>query len=106
MKTHSTTPIGAWIKESREAARLSHDKLGEKVGTSRQHLIKLEKGLHRPRPDMIARIAEATGRPAPDSEDEEVAGLRLDDELLLRAMAVALQHAADSVVSTRERFAA
>ena len=42
---------------------LSHDKLGERLGgVTRQHLIKLEKGTHRPRAEMLSRIAEATGR--------------------------------------------
>lgn len=31
-------------------------------GVTRQHLIKLEKGRHRPRPEMLTKIAEATGR--------------------------------------------
>ena len=55
--------IGARIRRARKASGLSHDRLGEQVGTSRQHLIRLEKGLHRPRPEMVSRIAEATGRP-------------------------------------------
>lgn len=41
---------------------MSHDRLAEAVGSSRQHLIKLEKGKHRPRPEMLRRIAEATSR--------------------------------------------
>lgn len=32
-------------------------------GASRQHLIKLEAGKHRPGPEMLARYAEATGKP-------------------------------------------
>lgn len=55
--------IGARIRRARKASGLSHDRLGEKVGTSRQHLIRLEKGDHRPRPEMVSRIAEATGKP-------------------------------------------
>ena len=31
-------------------------------GVTRQHLIKLEKGNHRPRLETIERISEATGR--------------------------------------------
>ena len=31
-------------------------------GVTRQHLIKLERGLHRPGADMLTRYAEATGR--------------------------------------------
>lgn len=54
--------IAARIRRARKDSELSHDKLGERVGTSRQHLINLEKGRHRPRPDMLTRIADATGR--------------------------------------------
>jgi transcriptional regulator with XRE-family HTH domain len=43
---------------------ISHDKFGALFSPplSRQHLIKLEGAKHRPRADMLARIAEATGR--------------------------------------------
>lgn len=52
--------IAARIKRARKP--LSHDRLAARVGTSRQHLIKLEKGKHRPRAEMLVRIADATGR--------------------------------------------
>lgn len=54
--------ISARIRRARKEADLSHDRLGGQVGTSRQHLISLEKGRHRPRLEMLTRIAEATGR--------------------------------------------
>lgn len=58
--------IAARIKRARKTVvdgGLSHDKFGELCGgVSRQHLIKLEKARHRPGPDMLSRIAEATGR--------------------------------------------
>lgn len=41
---------------------LSHDQFGSLVGTSRQHLIKLEKAQHRPGALMLLRISEASGR--------------------------------------------
>lgn len=56
--------LGARIKFARNYAKLSHDRLGELAGTSRYHLIRLEKGLHRPKPAMIAAIVAATGVPA------------------------------------------
>lgn len=56
--------IAARIRRARRAAGFSHDALGEKMGgVTRQHLIKLEKGLHRPGLEMLQRIADATGRP-------------------------------------------
>lgn len=67
-------PLAARIRFARQRAGLSLDRLGEQVGTSRQHLIRLEKGLHRPKPAMAARIAEATGVPLDlltDDDDAE-----------------------------------
>lgn len=60
--------------------RLSHDALAERMGTSsRHHLIKLEKGLHRPRAELLLVIAEATGYSVewflrPDPEDPFTVG--------------------------------
>ncbi len=56
--------IATRIKRARKTANLTLDRLGVLCdGVTRQHLIKLEKGLHRPRAAMLSRIAEATGRP-------------------------------------------
>lgn len=55
--------IAARIRRARKAAAMSHDRLGEAIGgVTRQHLIKLEKGQHRPRAEMLTRIADATAR--------------------------------------------
>lgn len=55
--------IGARIRRARKEAALSHDKLGDALGgVTRQHLIKLEKAQHRPRAEMLTKIAAATGR--------------------------------------------
>ena len=97
MKNNTQIPVvAAWIKERRIEAG-SHDKLAALIGSSRQHIIKLEKGLHMPGRDMIARIAAATGTPAPplEDEDEGLAFLPLDQELLLLALAKALKSAAE-----------
>lgn len=65
--------VGRQIAKARQAKGMSHDALAAKTGTSRQHLIKLEKGQHLPRPEMLAKIAEATGKPESffESEDDE-----------------------------------
>lgn len=61
------------IKRARKSADLSHDRLGEMCGgVTRQHLIKLEQAKHRPRADMLRRIAEATGRSVDWFLDPEV----------------------------------
>ena len=56
------------------------------IGTSRRHMIRLEKGVHRPGPEFVARIAEHTGEPEEffASDDEETVSLRsvTIDELL------------------------
>lgn len=55
--------IAGRIRRARRSAGLSHDALGNRMGgVTRQHLIKLEKGRHRPRLETLVRIAEATGR--------------------------------------------
>ena len=65
--------IATRIKRARKAAELSHDRLGEQLGgVTRQHLIKLEKAVHRPRAEMLRRIAEATGRSVDWFLDPEV----------------------------------
>lgn len=67
--------IAARIRRARRQAGLSHDKLGAAIGgVSRSHLIKLEKAQHRPRADMLRKIADATGKPVeyfldPEAED-------------------------------------
>ncbi len=55
--------IAARIRRARRELDISHDVIGERMGgVTRQHLIKLEKGRHRPKPDMLIRYAEATGK--------------------------------------------
>ncbi len=56
--------IAAQWKQARFDCKLSHDVIGERMGgVSRQHLIKLEGGKHRPGPEMLTRYAAATGKP-------------------------------------------
>lgn len=64
---------GAKIRQARREAGLSLDHLAERIGSSRRHLIRLEKGDNTPRPATLAAIAEATGKPVEffDADDEE-----------------------------------
>ena len=56
--------IAARIRRARRQAELTHDALGQLIGgVTRQHLIKLEKAQHRPRAEMLTKIAAATGKP-------------------------------------------
>lgn len=56
--------VATRIKRARtKHAGLTLDQLADRIGSSRQHLIGLEQAKHRPRMDMLERIAEATGKP-------------------------------------------
>lgn len=55
--------IAARIRRARRDAGLTLDGMAGVIGTSRHHLIRLEKPLHRPRIDMLTAIAGATNKP-------------------------------------------
>lgn len=56
--------IAGRIKQARKASTFTTlDELAEEVGTSRHHLIRLEGAKHRPRVEMLQKIATATGKP-------------------------------------------
>jgi transcriptional regulator with XRE-family HTH domain len=55
--------LGERIRYARKTAGLTLDGLGAAVGTTRQHLIRLEQNKHAPKPALASRIAEATGVP-------------------------------------------
>ena len=53
--------LAARIREARGG--VPQDRFADSIGTSRRHLIRLEKGYNRPRAAMLTRIAEATQTP-------------------------------------------
>lgn len=56
--------IAGRIKQARKAsATPTLDGLAEQIDTSRHHLIRLEGAKHRPRVEMLQKIAEATNQP-------------------------------------------
>ena len=57
-----TNTVGERIVQARRRAGISQERLAERIGTSRRHMIRLEKGVHRPGKVFIERIAEATGQ--------------------------------------------
>lgn len=75
--------IGARIRRARRECGFSHDYLGELIRpeqpVTRQHLIKLEKGKHRPGPWLLGRIAEVTDRPIDYFFDEEKASAQTEE---------------------------
>jgi transcriptional regulator with XRE-family HTH domain len=81
-------PINERIRWARKRKGLSLDRLAEQVGSSRRHLIRLEKGENRPGPELRARIAVATGQPADflmdGDDDEEEAALARELIALIR----------------------
>jgi transcriptional regulator with XRE-family HTH domain len=65
--------LASRIRRARRTTGLSHDDFGKRAGgVTRQHLIKLEKGKHRPGPEMLLRISEASGRSVDWFLDPEV----------------------------------
>ena len=53
--------LGNRIREARERAGLSQESLAPLAGTSRRHIMRIEGGHHRPRPDLLGAIAAAVG---------------------------------------------
>lgn len=67
-------PLHQRIVWARHNKGISQERLAEQIGTSRRHMIRIEKGQHRPGPRLRARIAEATDQPGEffaDEDDEE-----------------------------------
>lgn len=86
--------IGARIRAARNRAGLSQEAFAGRINTSRRHVMRLERGQHKPSEGMVARIAEVTGAPVreilgdEDDEDSERVTLLvpIDIELLARAV--------------------
>ena len=67
-------PLGQRIRWARERKGISQERFAEIVGTTRRHMIRLEKGQHRPGVQLVERIAEATDQPVSlfdETDDEE-----------------------------------
>jgi transcriptional regulator with XRE-family HTH domain len=58
------------VKWARGQAGLSQKALARQIGTSRRHVIRWEKGQHKPNPTFAARIAKATGTTIDLFQDE------------------------------------
>lgn len=74
-------PLNERLRWARKRKGFSHDTLAAKIGSSRRHLIRLEKGeVQKPGAVLLARIAVATDQPVDffrdgDSDDDEEAEL-------------------------------
>ena len=54
--------IGNRIRAARVAAGMSQEQFALAIGSSRRHLIRLERGEHRPGRPLLEQIAAVTGR--------------------------------------------
>lgn len=79
-------PIHQRIVWARKRKGISQETLALTIGTSRRHMIRIEKGLHQPGAVFRSRIAEATDQPEDffDVDDEE-SDLSVDLDLMLRS---------------------
>lgn len=90
-------PLHQRIVWARNSKAVSQERFAEQIGTSRRHMIRIEKGVHRPGPVLLARIAEATEQPLEfftDEDDEESEPVGLDVLAALRPLARLLAQAA------------
>lgn len=94
-------PLGERIVWARRRKGISQEKLAGLIGTSRRHMIRIEKagkpGGSRPGPAFLKRIAEATDQPLElfhDEADEEEALDVPEDLLQALAPLARLLHAA------------
>lgn len=70
--TAQAPPLGVRIREARERAGYSQDRLAAALNTTRQVIIGWEKGRHRPQERHRVRLIEVTGqKDLFDSADEE-----------------------------------
>jgi transcriptional regulator with XRE-family HTH domain len=68
--------VGAYLKELRERAGLSHDRLGERVGKTRSQLIAYEQGRHEPGATFLMAAFDELGvqlvPPAPRTDPQSI----------------------------------
>ncbi len=84
--------IGQRVRWAREKKGISQERLAERAGTTRRHVMRIEKGQHKPRPDLVARIAEATDQQptffsangADDDEESDPVAVELVRALMKR----------------------
>jgi transcriptional regulator with XRE-family HTH domain len=99
--TTTATPkfaaLGSRIRAARNAVRLSQEAFATQILTSRRHVMRLERGDHKPSPPMLDRIAEVTGVSVNDlvgSDDDEESDPVAD-------LFTALRRTIDNEVDTR-----
>lgn len=91
-------PVGQRIIWARKRKGISQERLAELIGTSRRHMIRIEKGQHRPGPRLRGRIAQVTEQPEAFFEDPD------DEEGSSMSLAVALRHTVRAVLREEGRL--
>jgi transcriptional regulator with XRE-family HTH domain len=81
-------PVGGRVRWARARKNLSHDSLALQVASTRSYLIRVEKGMHMPGPELRARIAVATDQPADFFKDGESEDDEEEDELVRELVGV------------------
>lgn len=77
--------VGLRIAEARKAAGYGQEAFAERVNVTRRHLSRIETGRNLPRPELLARIAAATGKTESffeSEDDEEAARMRAPRSIL------------------------
>lgn len=77
---------GARIRKARQLTGLSQESFAPKIGTTRRHMIRLERGQHLPGGDLRDRIVEESGttEQIQSADDEEEADLSVSLDEFLR----------------------
>lgn len=63
--------LGAWLLQLRTDAGMSQERLGEKVGRSRQQISEYEKGIRDPSGTVLLNVLDALGLPLQPAQSEE-----------------------------------
>lgn len=78
--------IGERIVWARKRKGISQERLAERIGTSRRHMIRIEKNVHAPGPVYRQKLAEALDQKpelfSDDGDDDEEADSLSLDEML------------------------
>jgi transcriptional regulator with XRE-family HTH domain len=77
---------GARIQKARKRTGLSQEAFAPKVGTTRRHMIRLERGQHLPKGELRDRIVDVTGteEQIQSADDEEEPDLSMSLDTFLR----------------------
>lgn len=78
--------VGLRVAAARKEAGYGQEAFAVKVDVTRRHLSRIETGRNLPRPELLARIAEATGKTETffESDDDEEAAPSMSLDAILK----------------------